>query len=364
MPDYNDRIKELEKELSETSYNKRTQHHIGILKAKISGLKNKQEQRSGKKGSSSGFTVRRSGDGTVVLIGLPSVGKSTLLNGITGASSKAGDYAFTTLTCIPGVLKFKDAKIQILDVPGIIKGASAGAGRGREVLSVLRNADLVLLIADVFGLNQFKILEKELWNSNVRIDQVPPDVRITRTSKGGVVVSSTVKLTKITPDTVKSILKEFRIINASVVIREDINDDQLIDVIESNRKYLPSVKVINKIDNVDKKTLTAAKKKYPDGVFVSGGEKINIDGLKQRIFSSFGFIRVFLKERGKEADLDEPMILINGASIRTLCNKIHKDFVKKFRFAKVTGKSARFPGQKLSLSHKLKDRDIVEIFLE
>jgi len=365
MPDYVERIKELEKELSETSYNKRTQHHIGLLKAKIADLKQKQATRSSSKnGSSVGFSVRRSGDGTVVLIGLPSVGKSTLLNRVTDASSKAGAYAFTTLTCIPGILNFRGSKIQILDVPGIVKGASRGSGRGKEVISVVRSADLVLLVADVLNLGRFKILEKELWDSDIALDHCVPDVRITRTSKGGVVVSSTVKLSKIDESTVADILRELKIINASVVIREDIDYDQLIDVIKGNRKYVSSVRVINKIDVADVGVLEKANSLFPDAVFVSGESGVGVSKLKRKIYSSFGFFRVFLKERGKDADFDEPMILSKGSSVRDLCERIHKDFVGKFKFAKVSGRSSKFAGQKLGLSHKLMDRDVVEIFLE
>jgi small GTP-binding protein len=61
------------------------------------------------------------------------VGKSTLLTMLTGTHSEAASYEFTTLTCIPGIIHYNDTKIQLLDLPGIIEGASEGKGRGRQV---------------------------------------------------------------------------------------------------------------------------------------------------------------------------------------------------------------------------------------
>jgi uncharacterized protein len=62
-----------------------------------------------------------------------SVGKSTLLTMLTGTQSEAAAYEFTTLTCIPGIIHYNGTKIQLLDLPGIIEGASEGKGRGRQV---------------------------------------------------------------------------------------------------------------------------------------------------------------------------------------------------------------------------------------
>ena len=74
-----------------------------------------------------GFDVMKSGDARVALIGFPSVGKSTLLNKLTKTHSEAGAYEFTTLTCIPGKIEYNGANIQLLDLPGIIEGASQGS---------------------------------------------------------------------------------------------------------------------------------------------------------------------------------------------------------------------------------------------
>jgi len=356
-----ERIKELEEELSKTKYNKSTQHHIGLVKAKIALLKEKQQKRVASKGKITGFTVKKSGDATVIIVGFPSVGKSTLLNALTNANSKIASYSFTTLTCIPGLLEYKHAKIQILDVPGILKGAAAGTGRGKEVLAVAQNAELVIMLIDVFHPEHLDVIKKELYDTNLRLNQRFPDVRITKKERGGIDVGTTVKLKKIDKKMVEDIMKEFKLNNASIVIREDINADQLIDVIEKNKRYVPSITVLNKIDMLKNKD---RKLKINTDIEISADKKINIQELKELIFKRLNFMRVYCKEIGKKADMGVPLIMTKNSTLMDFCNKLHRDFINKFRFARIWGKSAKFPGQDLrKLEHNLEDNDIVEIHL-
>lgn len=362
MPDYNEKIKELEKELSTTKYNKATQGHIGLVKAKLAVLKEKQVSRAKTGRSDYSYTVRKSGDATVLLLGFPSTGKSTVLNKLTGAKSEVAAYDFTTLSVIPGVMEYNQAKIQILDVPGIVSGAASGKGRGREVLNVIRNADLVLIIVDIQHPEQYHSILKEIWESGIRINKSPPDVYIKKTPKGGIQIGKTVKI-DMTNESIAQILREFKINNANVLIRSVIDEDDFIDCIDGNKKYLSAITCISKMDLVNAGQVEKIKKELNADIVISAEKDINIVSLKELIFQKLDFIRVYMKEPKKEADMMAPMILPRYSSIQDACLKLHRDFPGKFKFARVWGKSTKFPGQKLMLGHTLADGDILELHM-
>jgi len=364
MVSYDQQIKEMEDQLRKAQYNKHTEHHFGVVKAQIAKLRERAQKRQGIGTSSAGFAVKKSGDATAIILGFPSVGKSTLLNALTGAQSKVAAYSFTTLNVIPGVLQYKHASIQILDVPGIIQGAASGRGRGREVLSIMRNSDVIMMVIEALHPENYQALLGEVYEAGVRLNQKPPDVRIAKRSKGGVILNSTVKMTKVSPETCIAIMREMRINNADVVIRQDITMDEFIDAIEGNRVYIPSVLVVSKADLLDASAKAELQKTLKPDVFVSCETKQGIAELKESLHKSMGFMRVFLKEINKKPDLDVPMILRSPVTLRSVCEHIHRDFVRKFRYARLWGKSAKFPGQQFrQLDKAIHDGDIVELHI-
>ncbi|MDD2665555.1 MAG: GTP-binding protein [Methanocellales archaeon] len=360
------KIKALEDEIFKTQKNKATEHHIGKLKSKIARLKEEAEKRQSKGPKGKGFSIKKSGDAVVGLVGFPNTGKSTLLNQLTGASSKIGDYDFTTLEAIPGVMKYKGADIQFLDLPGLITGASKGKGRGKEVLSAIRNVDLLLLMVDVRYLGHLEIIEKELYDAGLRLNQNSPGVFTTRKDSGGIKVNSTTALTHLNEDTIKSIASEF-VTSADIIIREDISEDQLIDSFSKNRAYMQAVVVINKKDLVIKEILDENIKKIRakglDVLTISAKNGDGLDELREAIFSRLKIVRIYLKPSGGEADYDKPLILKEDDLVEDACKKLHRDFREKFRYALIWGSSAKHAGQKVGLDHTLKDEDVLTIII-
>jgi len=343
-------IKQLEEEIRRTPYNKATEHHVGKLKAKLARLKEELEKEK-RKSVRQTFSIKKEGDATVALVGFPSVGKSSLLNALTNAKSEVADYDFTTKKPVPGIMEYKHATIQIIDMPGIVEGAASGKGRGKEVLSAVRIADLIVIVADVFKLDSIEIVKKELYEAGIRLDQKPPDIVIKKKDRGGVKISSTVPLS-LDERTIAEILKEYRIHNADVLIREDLTIERLIDALNGSCVYIPSITVVNKIDIMDVEV---------NAIKISAQKGINLDLLKEEIYRKLKFIKVYLKPPGEKMS-EKPMILREGARVEDVCRKIHNDFLEKFKYARIWGRSVKHEGQRVGLDHVLSDGDVVSIY--
>ena len=367
-----ERIKDIELEISRTQKNKATTTHLGLLKAQLTRLRTElllPKAGSSNAGGHEGFAVAKSGDGRVALIGFPSVGKSSLLNAVTDTKSEAAAYEFTTLTCIPGNVVINDTKIQMLDLPGIIEGAAQGRGRGREVIAVARSADLVLMVLDGAREqnNQHRdILTNELEIMGIRLNRRPPGIYFRKKATGGVKFNATCPLTQLgdaPTDTVTRILGSYRIHNAEVLFREDCSMDDLIDVIEGNRKYVRCLYVYNKIDALSIEEVDELARK-PDSVVISIYMNLNLDVLLAKMWDYLGLIRIYTKRRGQPPDLIDPIVLSSerqGLSVETATRGISKELLDVFNFALVWGRSTKYNPQRVGLSHQLMDEDVLQI---
>ncbi|CAK4082246.1 unnamed protein product [Aphanomyces euteiches] len=369
-----ERIKEIEDEMKRTQKNKATEGHLGHLKAKLAKLRTELlegEKSSG--GGGEGFDVARSGDGRVALIGFPSVGKSTLLSQLTDTQSETNAVEFTTLTCIPGNLMYNDVRIQLLDLPGIIEGASHGKGRGREVIAVSKSADMILMVLDAGreeGNRHRTILENELETVGLRLNRNPPDLYFRKKAGGGIQFNATVRLTKLGDDpykTVYKILHEYRIHNCELLFREDCTVDDLIDVLEGNRKYIKCLYVYNKIDVVSIEDVDRLAR-LPHSVVIAcehkGRPALNFDHLLATMWKYMGLTRVYTKRRGEQPELMEPVVLSSerkGTTVQSACISISKDMLDNFNYALVWGTSTKYNPQRVGKEHVLQDEDVLQV---
>lgn len=361
-------IEEIEKEIANTPYNKSTEAHIGRLKSKLAQKKETLESRSSS-GGGEGYAVEKTGDATVALVGFPSVGKSTLLNALTNAESETAAYEFTTLNVNPGMLDHNGANIQLLDVPGLIEGAASGRGGGKEVLSVVRTADLVLFLLSVFEIEQYARLREELYNNKIRLDTRPPSMSVTKKHKGGINVTTSGDV-GLEVETIKAVLREHGYVNADVTLREEITVDQLVDGLMDNRIYLPSIVGVNKADLIDHDYLDTVHDQLREqdidpekAIFISAEKEKGLDSLKASIYETIGLIRVYMDKPGRGVDYEEPLVLRVGETVEDACRKLGGDFRERFRFARVSGPSAKHDEQQVGVDHELEDEDVLRLIV-
>ena len=172
-------------------------------------------------------------------------------------------------------------------------------------------------------------------------------------------------------------MKEYKIHNADVVLNEDSSVDDLIDVIEGNRVYIPAIYVLNKIDQVsffifpifsnlwlkffDNLFLLNLKikisieeleiiYKVPHCVPISAHHKWNFDDLLETLWEYLDFTRIYTKPKGQLPDYNEPVILRrDNRTVEGFVNKIHRTLMKDFKHALVWGSSVKHNPQVLKL---------------
>uniref|UniRef100_A0A5F9DN37 Developmentally regulated GTP binding protein 1 n=1 Tax=Oryctolagus cuniculus TaxID=9986 RepID=A0A5F9DN37_RABIT len=396
------KIAEIEAEMARTQKNKATAHHLGLLKARLAKLRREliTPKGGGGGGPGEGFDVAKTGDARIGFVGFPSVGKSTLLSNLAGVYSEVAAYEFTTLTTVPGVIRYKGAKIQylltfwgspslifpmlalplcllplfflphrlsrnrvhLLDLPGIIEGAKDGKGRGRQVIAVARTCNLILIVLDVLKpLGHKKIIENELEGFGIRLNSKPPNIGFKKKDKGGINLTATCPQSELDAETVKSILAEYKIHNADVTLRSDATADDLIDVVEGNRVYIPCIYVLNKIDQISIEELDIIYK-VPHCVPISAHHRWNFDDLLEKIWDYLKLVRIYTKPKGQLPDYTSPVVLpYSRTTVEDFCMKIHKNLIKEFKYALVWGLSVKHNPQKVGKDHTLEDEDVIQI---
>lgn len=232
--------------------------------------------------------VPRQGHKQFCLVGATSSGKSSLLSKLSGMKIKTAEYDFTTLKPIPAIVKLNGAQRQIVDLPGLIEGATEDVGRGKRLIGIVKNTDGILFMIDL----------------------------------------------------TKDYSKAEKVYNE--LVKAEI--------------HKPIIFIGNKIDSsLAKENAIKLKKRFKNLIILSSLTGKGIEELKKEIWEKSNLIRVYTEKT------EEPMILEKGSSVEDLVKKVHKNLLENFKEATINGKSAKFPNQKIGLSHILEDGDRIKI---
>jgi ribosome-interacting GTPase 1 len=303
-----ERIACLEEWISAIPKHKGTDHLRADLRRRLSELKAETQERKGSSRRESAYRIPREGAGQVVVLGPPNVGKSALVAALTRATPAVADYPYTTWEPTPGMMKYEDVPIQLIDTPPLDRDHIEG-----ELLDLLRRADMLLLMVDLQTDPDRQLVDTLAILRENNILPCRPD---SEPGQSG-------------PSTCKRLL----------VAANKADDPATEDLLELFHEL-------------------CAEQWSCVPISVVAGR--NLDRLKKAVFDCLGVIRVYAKPPGKPPDMSAPFILRRGSTVEELAAKVHRDFLEKLVAARVWG-SAEFDGQMVQRDHVLQDRDVVEL---
>jgi len=303
-----EKILALEEMLAIIPHHKGTDKLIAQLRKRLSQHKEESQRRPSTSRQIDPFVIKKEGASQVVLVGLPNCGKSQILASLTNALPMIADYPFTTRVPLPGMMKFENIQIQLLDAPPLMdEYAESG------LFNLIRNADALAVVLDLTE------------DCGTQIDLILEELARRR-----------IKILK------KAEEKKFEIGLSHKRAVFIANKADLREAQENCRDFL------NKFSKIYPILCTSAK------------ENLNLDSLKREIFAILDTVRAYTKAPGKTADLDDPVILPKGSTVLDFASQIHKDFVQKLKFARIWGRE-KYDGQMVQRDYVLRDGDIIEL---
>ncbi len=363
-----DRIEKLEKFISLIPKHKSSEKMVAHYRHRLTVLRQELDTRRARRRVATGgptYSLAKEGAGQVVLVGLASTGKSALLNRLTGAKAKIGDYEFTTQLPEPGTLKYGGTDIQIIEMPALFEDALESS-IGRQIIGGIRNADLIVLVIDLSRppIPQVSFLITILEQAGIKLNKEPPPIRFTKTGTGGLHIIGITNFQG-EPELVRQALRRRRIHNCSIHFRRAATFEDLIEVLDAKTQYVTSIIIATKgdIDNTSQhfeelqSQYSTMFPIYP----VSIDKNRGIKKAAAAIFENLHVIRIFTRKASGEIG-DKPIILDEGSTIEDLAKRLHSDFLKNFRYAMVYRLGRTRLKKKVGLTFPLEDQDVIQIF--
>ena len=366
-----EKLSALEEFLSSVPKHKGNERLRAQVKHKISTLKLDIE--SGRKRRAFGSAVRdfitKTGAAQLVIIGATKTGRSSLLSALTNAKPVIAGFEFATTEPTVGMFPYEDVQFQLVEAPALLDGASRGIGLGSLVMGLARKADALIITVDLSqdSVGQFETVKRELENSGISLEKPSSDIEIDRKATiQGIHLVVRGSLVDCNLEDIKKLLESYGVKNAVVEIRGSVRISNVEDaILESVMIHKPALIVANKADVVESKQeldrlRTAVRDKLPI-VSVSCLTGKGLSDLGRVAFKTLGLMRVYTKEPNDSKASKEPFIMSEGTRVGDLAQCIHSQLYSNFRYARIWGPSSKYAGERVGLSHYLKDGDIVEI---
>jgi len=305
-----EKIEYLEEMLSIMPKHKGTDKLRADLRRRLSKLRASSGGKKSVSRRTASYHISREGAGQVVILGAANVGKSSLLTALTNATPEISDSPYTTWSPTPGMMTFENVQIQLIDTPPLDRDYVEP-----ELFNLVKRADMILLMVDLLT-DPFQQLQDAL-----------------------------------------ALLKEHHIYPMDHT-----------ETSESNYRstFKPVIVIGNKCDDEQCDENFDIFRSLLEGNFpllaVSALTHRNLEQLRREIYQRLQIIRVYTKAPGKEADLTAPFVLKKGSTVEQLAVKIHQDFLRQLKAARVWGKAV-YDGQLVGRDYILQEGDVVELIV-
>jgi len=348
---------------------KGTSKLIMNVKRKIAALEEELE-RSRTRRRSSGrhlFSVPKEGAGQIVMLGLTNVGRSSLLAALTNARPEISPIPYTTRKPALGMLQYEDVQFQLVEAPALVEGSSEGRMDGPRILGLARNADGLLLVVDLSAepVKQLRTLVSELEAAGILIERPEGEVEVLRQPGVGVKVVGSGSLIGCTVEDVRRLLMEYRISSALIKVRGKVGLETIEDALFSSSIYKPSIILANKADVEGSEERLKALIEEVGGrtpvIAVSCIDSRGLEKVGETIFRTLGIIRVYSKEPSSREPSERPIVVEKGSKAIDVARKLHSKLYREFRYARIWGPSAKYPGEKVGPEHTMMDGDVIEV---
>jgi ribosome-interacting GTPase 1 len=365
-----EKIRALEEFISSVPKHKGTENIMLWARRRLAELREELELRKRKRVGGGGlqFFVEKAGVAQVVILGPPNVGKSSILAKLTNAKPEISPYPYTTKTPVPGMLVYEDVQIQLVDTPPL-NLVDIYSSSNNRVLGLARNADAIILVFSVDCGELEEVVKRSLSlleDRGIVVTRLKGVVRIKK-SRGveGVKVVGSGRLLGFTEDELAKLLASYRIFNAIVEVEGDVTLDDVESAIITSKVYKPTIVLVNKIDIAEEpgELVEKVSQLVPADVPVipvSAEKSLGLKVLGDILFKKLDLIRVYTKSPNKEPD-PNPLVVKRGTTVIEVAEMVHVRLAKGFKYAKIWGRSVKYPGQRVGAEHILEDGDVVEI---
>ncbi|MEW6668039.1 MAG: GTPase [Thermodesulfobacteriota bacterium] len=305
-----EKIQALEEMLAIMPKHKGTDKLKADLRRKIARYRVEAQQKKGGARRETAYSIDREGAGQIAVIGPPNSGKSSLVAALTNATPEVAEFPHTTWKPTPGMAGFENIQFQLIDTPPLTREYS-----DPYLSDLLRRADMLAVLLDLHG-DPLSQLEEVL-----------------------------------------GMLAEWRILPEGASIPEDLKKPPFI-----KKVLLVMNKVDAESDEDDYRVFLELSETKLPGLGISVLRKRNLETLIRKIYDLSGIIRAYTRAPGKEADLAAPFVLPKGSTLEDLAGRIHKDFQRKLKYARMWGTSV-YDGQMVQRDYVLQDGDVAEFHL-